>query len=156
MTQVRKLRGTISWYFALMQCVRGVRQVVLALFCVATSASALELSEQEAVILPSGIEVYLQEMLWDRPAGGLAYRFRFVSPDFTEGKTELGSVQADLDYLCDSYALPRVAVVVGPKPSQIIVSLADQPSEFGVFDAEVVQVFEAYRIEGDACVWEAF
>lgn len=122
----------------------------------ASAGWAFEPKEQEAVRLPSGIEVYLQEMLWDRPGEGLAYRFRFVSPEFSNEGAELENVQADLDYLCQSFALPRVSNDVGPIPSQIIVSLADKPSEFGVFDESVAQVFEAYRVENDSCIWEAF
>ncbi|SLN51460.1 hypothetical protein ROA7450_02577 [Roseovarius albus] len=117
---------------------------------------ALEPKQRQAVTLPSGIEVYLQEMLWDRPGEGLAYRFRFVSPEFVDDGAALENIQADLEYLCERFALPRVSNDVGPTPSQIIVSLADRPSEFGVFDENVAQVFEAYRVENNSCVWEAF
>ena len=60
---------------------------------------------------------------------------------------------ADLEHLCNAYALPKIADNTGPKPNQIIISLADKPSKFGQFDADVTQVFEAYRVESGACIW---
>ena len=104
------------------------------------------------VSLPSGLQAHLQEMLWDRPGGGLVYRFRFVAPDFTGDETfEVQTI--DLEYLCNEYALARIADI-GPEPSRIIVSLADRPSEFGQFDPDVAQVFESFSMAGDACIWE--
>jgi hypothetical protein len=58
-------------------------------------------------------------------------------------------------HLCQSYALPRLSET-GPVPAQIIISLSDRPVPFGEASPEATQFFEAYRIEGDACIWEAF
>ncbi|MEO3415617.1 DUF6497 family protein [Roseovarius sp. CAU 1744] len=112
-------------------------------------------SDADTVVLPSGLETYLQETLWDRPGGGLVYRFRFVAPAFSAAEADFDAVSADLEHLCNSFALPRLSNV-GPLPSQIIISLADRESEFGVIDPDVSQVFEAYSIEEDTCKWEVF
>jgi hypothetical protein len=120
----------------------------------ALPALAQDDAKEERVVLPSGLEAKLQEMLWDRPGGGLVYRFRFVAPAFEDAQ-DLDSVSADLEYLCNAYALPRVANT-GPEPHRIIVSLADKPSEFGQFDPSVTQVFEAYSVGNGACIWEMF
>jgi len=64
-------------------------------------------------------------------------------------------VMEDLDWLCVTYALPRLSNI-GPQPGRVVISLADRPSEFGVYDPAVIQVFEAYRSEGDTCIWEMF
>ena len=90
--------------------------------------------DEEALLLPSGLDAHLQEMLWDRPGGGLVYRFRFVAAAFS-GETEFELLMGDLEYLCTEFALPKLANT-GPQPSQIIISLADKPSEFGIYDPE--------------------
>jgi len=54
-----------------------------------------------------------------------------------------------------TYALPRLSNI-GPQPGRVVISLADRPSEFGVYDPAVIQVFEAYRSEVDTCIWEMF
>ncbi len=105
-------------------------------------------------VLPSGLDAELQEMIWDQPGQGLVYRFRFVAPRF-KADADMDRTMADLAYLCTEFALPKVAKT-GPSPNQIIISLADKPSEFGQFDPNVTQVFEAYRIENGACIWEMF
>ncbi|MEM6577487.1 MAG: DUF6497 family protein [Pseudomonadota bacterium] len=111
------------------------------------------LADVEAGIpLPSGLEAHLQEMLWDRPGGGLVYRFRFVSPDFT-GDEDFEAQAVDLEHLCNDYAVDRLADI-GPLPSRIVISLADRETEFGQFDPDVAQVFESFSLEGKRCVWE--
>lgn len=108
----------------------------------------------DSVSLPSGLGVELQEMLRENAGQGLIYRFRFVAPDF-EQTEDVESVVADLEYLCTRYALPRLENA-GPAPGQIIISLSDKPSEFGQYHPDVVQVFEAFRVEDGACIWEMF
>ncbi|MDF1669821.1 MAG: DUF6497 family protein [Roseovarius sp.] len=106
------------------------------------------------VVLPSGLEAELQEMIWDQPGQGLVYRFRFVAPAF-ERADDMDIVMADLEYLCTNYALPKLANT-GPMPNQVVVSLADKPSEFGRIDTSVTQVFEAYSVKNGTCIWEMF
>ena len=84
--------------------------------------------------------------------------FRFVAEGFAgvgDTDAQLETVLADLVWLCESYALPRLANT-GPIPARVVISLADRPSEFGVFDPDVIQVFEAYRPQEGACIWEMF
>lgn len=124
-----------------------------ALFC-STAAAEQDEAKEERLVLPSGLAVSLQEMLWDRPGGGLVYRFRFVAPEFTDAMP-FETLMADLEHLCSTYALQRLADI-GPQPGRIIISLADKPSKFGEFDPDVTQVFEAYTIEDGVCIWEMF
>lgn len=115
-------------------------------------------AQEEALPLPSGLTARVQEVLTDRPGLGLTYRFRFVAEGFGgvgDTDAQLETVLADLVWLCESYALPRLANT-GPIPAQVVISLADRPSEFGVFDPDVIQVFEAYRPQEGACIWEMF
>ena len=101
--------------------------------------------------LPSGLEARLQEVLTDRPGDGLVYRFRFVAEGFVVSE----AVLADLSWLCESYALPRISSI-GPQPTRIVISLADKSSDFGVYDPDVIQVFESFSLQGGACAWELF
>lgn len=117
-------------------------------------AAEIKVEPKEPLILPSGLEVEFHEMIWDRPGGGLVYRFRFVAAEF-KGVDDLDVVMADLEFLCNDFALPRVANT-GPQPGRVIVSLADQPSEFGVFDPDITQIFEAYSVKDGSCIWEMF
>ena len=136
-----------------------MRQVGLAMaLSIVLGLASAAAAEEEALPLPSGLTARVQEVLTDRPGLGLTYRFRFVAEGFAGvggTETQLESVLADLIWLCESYALPRLANI-GPVPAQVVISLADQPSEFGVFDPDVIQVFEAYRPREGACIWEMF
>lgn len=64
-------------------------------------------------------------------------------------------VHRDIVWLCEHYALPRIAAM-SPRPAQVVISVASAPSPFGSFDPAVVQLFEGFSIPktGDACVWE--
>lgn len=105
-------------------------------------------------VLPSGLRAELQEMIWNHPGQGLTYRFRFFADGFHETE-DLEKVMTDLHHLCTHFVLDRLANT-GPMPGQVVVSLADQPSDFGKFDPEITQVFEAFRIENNTCIWGAY
>lgn len=119
------------------------------------SASVVAAADAQEIALPSGLVAHLQEMLWDRPGGGLVYRFRFVAPEFSTSEQDFDVTRTDLEHLCNAFALPKVSNI-GPEPSQIVISLADKESEFGVIDPDVMQVFEAYSVQDGACIWEVF
>ncbi|MBV0913931.1 acetolactate synthase [Rhodobacteraceae bacterium ASV31] len=108
--------------------------------------------------VPSGQAVTFLDVVTDeRGPSGLTYRFRFVAPGIGKdvGAVDFAMAAADLDHLCREYALPRLSSV-GPQPSQIVITLADRPIEFGVADPSVTQFFEAYRPENGDCIWEGF
>lgn len=64
-------------------------------------------------------------------------------------------VHQDVVWLCENWALPRIASPA-PRPAQIIISLADKAVPFAAYDPDVVQLFEAFRLppDHDACEWE--
>lgn len=64
-------------------------------------------------------------------------------------------VHRDIVWLCEHYALPRIAAM-SPRPSQVVISMSSAPSPFGSFDPAVVQLFEGFSVpnDRDACVWE--
>ena len=124
----------------------------------AAEGSRTEPGDGAAVQVPSGQPVTFQEVVWNAPGPeGLAVRFRFIAPAIaTEGGTvDFETASADMLWLCQNFALPRIAEG-GPQPTQIIVSLADRDLPFGEAAPEATQFFEAYRVENGTCIWEAF
>ncbi|SHH28996.1 DUF6497 family protein [Marivita hallyeonensis] len=106
--------------------------------------------------VPSGQPVTFHEMLWDRPGGGLIYRFRFIAPEIGAEGREYEDVEADMEHLCETFAIPRVETTTGPKPKQIVISFSQSEIEFGEASPDVTQFFEAYRIENGSCILEFF
>jgi hypothetical protein len=86
--------------------------------------------------------------------GAPIVRARYVAEALEAGAT-LDEVSADLEYLCNADALPRIGEAAG-EGVRIIVSLGDRPSDFGVPSPDVRQVFEAFTVESGLCIWEAF
>ena len=134
-----------------------MRAVVHTIWVIAVWASAAlaqddvqDDAQKERLILPSGLEAELLEVLQE----GDLRRFRFVAPAFTRAMT-LEAISVDLEHLCEKIALPALAEPATPD-LRIIMSLADIPSEFGVPDPDVAQVFEAYRVQDGLCIWEVF
>ena len=114
--------------------------------------------EDAVVAVPSGQDVRLLEVVLNAPGpDGVAARFRFVAPAIAKdgGEIDFETASADMAHLCQTYALPKLAEL-GPVPTQIIISFSDRAVPFGQAAPEATQFFEAYRIEGDACIWEAF
>lgn len=112
----------------------------------------------EAIVVPSGQSVTLQDVIWNAPGpDGMVARFRFVAPAIARdgGSVDFATASADMQALCQSYALVRLPEF-GPTPVQIIISLSDQPVPFGEPAPAATQFFEAYTPEGDTCIWEAF
>ncbi|WP_347310372.1 DUF6497 family protein [Defluviimonas sp. SAOS-178_SWC] len=110
------------------------------------------------IVPPSGQEISFLETVQSAPGTeGLAVRFRFVAPGITKvgGSVDAEAAQADMLWLCDTYALPRLPST-GPAPAQIVISLSDRAVLFGEAAPDATQFFEAYSIEDGHCVWEPF
>lgn len=132
-----------------------IRVLVTLLALFALPAEATDGSE---IALPSGQTVTWIDTINDAPGpDGLAVRFRFLAPAISRkgGTVTAEQAQADMQVLCDTFALPRIPNT-GPQPAQIIISLSDRPTEFGVPDPEATQYFESYGIADGACIWEVF
>jgi hypothetical protein len=120
----------------------------------AVLAACQEEAPEGAIAVPSGREVRLIDVVTNAPGNeGAAARFRFLAPGLEEA--DLAASADDMQALCDTYALPRIDGMV-PEPQQIIISLAAEAVPFGQAAPDVVQFFEIYRVEGDACQWEPF
>ncbi len=96
---------------------------------------------------PSGLELHLQDVVWNAPGpDGLTLRFRFVAPTLAGATDEMiATTSEDMFWLCQTYALPRVPEG-GPRPAQIVISVADRELPFGEPAPDALQLFEAYTI----------
>ncbi len=137
-----------------MRCRAAYLRALVAACLISGPASSAMAAEEAPIALPSGLEAHLQETISDQPGSGLVYRFRFVAPAFT-GQEDFEVQTADLEHLCNDYALPRIPKL-GPKPDRIVISLADQSSEFGRFDPDVMQIFETFSLQSGTCILELF
>lgn len=129
----------------------------LRLFLLAAAAATPALAEGP-IVTPSGQSVTWIDTLHDTQGpDGLTVRFRFLAPAIARsgGTVDAETAQADMQWLCDTFALPRLAST-GPQPAQIVISLSDRPVAFGQPDPEATQYFEAYTPENGVCVWEMF
>ncbi|MCG7493115.1 DUF6497 family protein [Thalassobius sp. Cn5-15] len=127
----------------------------LLLTSVAAGALATSGLVMESVA-PSGLTLKLLdqriEALYD---GGALARYRFVAPALAEKELQYDSVADDFAYLCESFALPDLAAKQADV-AQIIISFSSAELEFGDTAPDIVQFFEAFRVENDRCIWEAY
>ncbi len=129
-------------------------------YLLATSAEvaaqmAVEEDKAEAVTLPSGLEVKLHEILSDQNGEAPSYRFRFVAPKLIESGLSEDSRVTDMKFLCEEYAVPKLSES-HKKPLEVVISMADKVGEFGIYDPEITEFFEFYRIKDNACTWELY
>lgn len=108
-----------------------------------------------ALDVPSGQPITLHEVLVDTVNSESWLRFRFIAPRISRETGDMSySVAApDMEHLCTAVALPYIAEY-GLSGDLIVVSLADQETEFGETNPDVTQFFDAFRVENDACIWE--
>ena len=114
---------------------------------------AIPLAAQERLILPSGQEVELQEILWDDEAQ--IGRFRFIASWLAEAEGDMSPIHADMLALCHEFALP-VLRALHPAGKEVVISFASEPAEFGAINADIVQFFEGFAVDGQDCIWSQY
>jgi hypothetical protein len=122
---------------------------------VAGGAAGGALADQP-IAVPSGQVVTLQDVIWGPGPEGLVARFRFLAPAIARdgGTVDFETAAADMEYLCNTYAIPRVETVTGPRPEQIIVTLADRAVPFGSAAPEATQFIDTFHLTDGRCIWE--
>ena len=133
---------------------------VLRLYCVGAIAVTfvyslpLYATVQE---VPSSQSVTLHEVLVDMVNGENWLRFRFVAPSIgaDKGKVSHDDAAKDIEHLCAAVAVPYIAEY-DLKSDLVVVSMADQKTEFGETNPDATQLFEAFSVQNDICIWEAF
>lgn len=112
----------------------------------------------EPVTAPSGLTWGLQETLFE-PTGASdddieVIRLRYVS-ELVADRAAYGFdvIEKDFVFFCESVGLQKVTESA-PQARQIIVSVASDWVAFGETAPEIVQYFEAFRPEGNLCIWD--
>ncbi|HDZ82674.1 MAG TPA: hypothetical protein ENH56_15745 [Roseobacter sp.] len=122
-------------------------KLALAFILAATTAQAVD--------VPSGQPVELQEVLVDQVSGETWLRFRFIAPQIARNTGAIDSVQAgpDMAFLCEAVAAPYIAQyeLTG---DVIVISMSDRRAEFGAADPDMTQFFELFRLNNNTCIWE--
>ena len=105
--------------------------------------------------LGSGLTVVRSDVLFEPPgaydAARQLVRLRYVSEELPEYSFE--RISGDFQELCERDGL-AVADDFAPNATQLIVSLSSEPVVFGETAPNVVQYFDAFRRDGDTCIWE--
>ncbi len=110
----------------------------------------------QASSVPSGHALELQEQFWETLQDGTqVFRQRFVMPAIAEQSVGYMQLVDDFEYLCTHSAIPEIAAE-NLTIDQIVISLSDRETEFGVASPEAIQYFEAFSLKNDICIWEAF
>jgi hypothetical protein len=86
--------------------------------------------------------------------GGLA-RLRLVVEGLGGDGLGYDAVAGDFLWLCQQVALPALAANAWA-PAEVVITLSDRETEFGLADPEAVQFFEGFRVVDGTCVPQAF
>lgn len=136
---------------------RFLRNLAVGMAMASPSAA---IAEGGLLSVPSGQVVLPYEMLWEdhlsEGAEGETWLvLRFLAPQIAQktGDVSFEMAVLDLDELCASIGLPLVSITAGGV-DQIIVTLLDQPLPRGESDQNVTKFMSAYRVDGEACIWE--
>ena len=131
-----------------MSVLRRYRLVAFAVI-VATVAGAQD--------VPSGQPITLHEVLLDNVNGEDWLRFRFIAPRIGRADSDISYADSapDMAHLCGNVVIPYMAEY-NLTGHLIVVSLADQETEFGATNPDATQFFDAFRVENGACIWEVF
>ena len=135
---------------------RGIRHTAALgdILCWIGAATAAGQEEALAAV-PSGLTLALMDKRIEaQPDGSDWARFRFVAPALAEG-VGYDVVEGDFAHLCHEVALPDLQDR-GRAVAQVVISLSSKELGFGEIQPEIIQFFEAFRIENDRCIWEAF
>ncbi len=114
--------------------------------------------DSEIVAVPSGQDVTLTEVILDQPSPDAAtYRFRFLAPAIARltGTKDFAASVGDMQHLCDTYALHRLAKPL-PATLQVIIAFSDIELPFGETNPEATQFFVAFSVRGSQCILEPF
>lgn len=129
----------------------GTNVAALGAFCAAATTAW---GQEETPAVPSGLILTLQEIREEQqPDGAVWMRMRYVAPGLT--RDGYGLVEKDFAALCETQAL-ALRTAAGDMPAQAIISIASAPVEFGMAAPDVTQFFEAFRLQDNTCIWEAF
>ena len=129
---------------------------VLRRYCVGAFA-VLIAGNAAAQDVPSGQPVSLHEVLIDDVNDESWLRFRFIAPHIARTGRDITYDDAalDIEHLCTAFVVPYMSEY-DLESDMIVISLADQETEFGENNPDATQFFDAFRVKNQTCIWEAF
>ena len=107
---------------------------------------------QELIALPSGLDVRVQEVIFEENPD--VARFRFVAPELGTDGRGYEEVHGDFPWLCQEMILPTLTET--QKAGDVVISIADREVTFGEFTPEATQYFELFHVVDDICMSESF
>lgn len=107
---------------------------------------------------PSGLDWALQEVIFEpadaAPDARDMVRLRYLSDPLSDTTAfSYEQIEADFMHYCQGDGLAQMRQSA-PNATQIIISVASGKLAFGETAPEIVQYFEAFRPEGDVCIWD--
>jgi len=127
----------------------NLRQLGAWLLCCLVAPVAVAAQD---IVVPSGQPLSFLGFISEQD--GDLVRFRFLAPQIGVTYSHVEIIE-DFQVLCDEQIIP-VLVLNDLRPSQIVLSMSAQDIPFGVANADVLQFFEVFRPENNACIWEEF
>ena len=131
---------------------RGCHYFLFAMILMCATPALVQANTYTA---PSGLAATLLEFVDESDQPQSLVRARFVAPELTPAHPGTDAVLTDLEYLCNTVAIPHLTEVE-LDPMQIVVSLSAEALELGVFDPDIPQYFEAFSIDDGLCIWELY
>ncbi|MCB5199549.1 DUF6497 family protein [Loktanella sp. TSTF-M6] len=109
----------------------------------------------QPIAVPSGLQIALADVIMDTQAR--IARFRFLSPALAGGDDAVTFTEVvdDLTWLCDVVVVPALQQQDWDG-DQIVLSVSDKPTTFGIYDPQVVQFFQPFRVTDGRCSWDEF
>ncbi len=95
--------------------------------------------------LDAAVEVQLDGAVW--------LILRYLSPDLAGGGVSYSAAAPDLELLCRTEGLARVADM-GVEVASVVVILLDRPVTRGEPAPDATQYIGAFTIDGEVCRWE--
>lgn len=136
-------------------CQRATQLGAIAAFGGALTGAATAGVLEETPAVPSGNDIQLQEILFEtRDDATRVVRFRYVMPLIRQG-VAFADIEQDFFHLCIGVAVPYLAIQ-NETVDQVIISMADRETDFGVISHLAQQYFEAFSVQDGTCIWEGF
>ena len=133
-----------------------MRRSALGAASIVVLSAGFALAQGDPLVLPSGVTATPHDMIWDEDLSVI--RLRFVVPRLSEpGSLYAGDsarVFEDMLWLCETQIArtePERDALLEEGWTGVVISLMDQPIDFGARDADVFQVFEWFTLTMDGC-----
>lgn len=115
------------------------------------------LSAMGEVMAPSGQPVTLHELMTEQNpwSGETQLVIRLIAPELAEDRLSEASIAADMDWACTTWGI-AAADQQSDAIEWVVVEMMASLAPRGSTTPDIRRLYETYRLEGDACIWELF